>query len=158
MSLQGREHLDSRQRASRQRRDAKIGAACFRVDAEGVLRVLLITSNRGAWIIPKGTIEPGQSAEAAALQEAWEEAGVHGWIMGSTLGTWTYARADNPHDLVPVLPVWVDELAKNWPEDYKRQRRWCSLREALELVDDESLRRVIVTLARRAGTDGLRAA
>ncbi|MCE2925048.1 MAG: NUDIX hydrolase [Phycisphaeraceae bacterium] len=162
MHLHGRDHLDSRDRANRQRRQTKVGCACFRIDTQGVLRILLITSARGAWIIPKGTVEEGQSPEAAALQEAWEEAGVHGWIMGQTLGTWLYARADAHnnarHDAVPVLPVWIDELAKVWPEDHKRQRRWSSLREALELIQDEGLRRVLITLARRAGSGGLRAA
>jgi len=46
------------------------------------------------------------------------------------------------------VTVWVDELARVWPEDHRRQRRWASLREALELVDDESLRRLLGLLAK----------
>ncbi|MCU0688772.1 MAG: NUDIX hydrolase [Phycisphaerales bacterium] len=141
-------------------RHAKAGAACFRVDSEGVLRVLLITSTIGQWIIPKGTVEKHQSPQAAALQEAWEEAGVHGWVMGTSLGPWQYEHptVSGRVDHVEVLPVWVDELARTWPEDHKRQRRWATIREAMELIDDQSLRRVLVTLARRASAGHLRAA
>lgn len=137
---------------------AKAGAACFRIDSEGLFRVLLVTSSRGQWIIPKGTVEHGQSAEAAALQEAWEEAGVHGWVMGTSIATWQYVHASGESDLVTVLPVWIDELARAWPEDHKRQRRWATLREAMELIADEDLRRILTALARRAESGQLRAA
>lgn len=120
--------------------------------------MLLVTSSRGQWIIPKGTVEQGQSAEAAALQEAWEEAGVHGWVMGTPVATWEYIHASGESDLVTVLPVWIDELARAWPEDHKRQRRWATLREAMELITDGDLRRILTALARRAESGQLRAA
>ena len=42
-------------------------------------RVCLITSRNGKrWVIPKGWIEPGQTAGETALQEAYEEAGLVG--------------------------------------------------------------------------------
>ena len=38
-----------------------------------------ITSRNGKrWVIPKGWIDPGQTAGETALQEAWEEAGLTG--------------------------------------------------------------------------------
>jgi 8-oxo-dGTP pyrophosphatase MutT (NUDIX family) len=32
----------------------------------------------GTWVLPKGLIEPGETAEAAALREVWEETGARG--------------------------------------------------------------------------------
>ncbi len=146
---QGREP----QQASRWTSPADQAAAlCYRLDAAGVLRVLLVTSSRGRWILPKGQIEPGQNLATTALQEAWEEAGVHGYVTPhageETLGHWLRKRRDGTEISIGVVPVWVDELARVWPEDHRRQRRWASLREALELVDDESLRRLLGLLAK----------
>jgi 8-oxo-dGTP pyrophosphatase MutT (NUDIX family) len=127
-------------------------ALCHRVDHLGVLRVLLVTSSRGRWILPKGSVEPGQNLATTALQEAWEEAGVHGYVTANAgedcLGHWVRTRRDGTQTVIGVVPVWVDELARVWPEDHRRQRRWASLREALELVDDESLRRALIHLAK----------
>src|SRR5690349_4267028 len=43
------------------------------------LEILLITSKRrGNWIVPKGIIDPGETAIQSACKEAYEEAGVKG--------------------------------------------------------------------------------
>jgi 8-oxo-dGTP pyrophosphatase MutT (NUDIX family) len=44
----------------------------------GVPEYLLVRAKAppGAWVFPKGHIEPGESAEAAAIREVREEAGV----------------------------------------------------------------------------------
>jgi 8-oxo-dGTP pyrophosphatase MutT (NUDIX family) len=36
----------------------------------------------GVWALPKGNIDPGESAEATALREIEEETGVHGRSLG----------------------------------------------------------------------------
>ena len=56
-------------------------------------RVCLITSRNGKrWVIPKGWIEPGQTAGETALQEAWEEAGLAGAIEGEPIGSYLYEK------------------------------------------------------------------
>ena len=51
---------------------------------DGSVQVLLITakSRPKQWIIPKGHIEDGETAPAAALRESEEEAGVRGQVVG----------------------------------------------------------------------------
>ena len=44
------------------------------------IEVLLITTRKGRWIIPKGIIEPELSAAESAAKEALEEAGVKGEV------------------------------------------------------------------------------
>jgi 8-oxo-dGTP pyrophosphatase MutT (NUDIX family) len=52
------------------------GAIVFRTDDQG-LRFLIVRAkqNPADWIFPKGHIEPGESAAAAALREARERLG-----------------------------------------------------------------------------------
>ncbi|WP_243663517.1 NUDIX hydrolase [Rhodothermus marinus] len=50
----------------------------------GRIEVLLITSRTvGRWILPKGNVKRHQTPIEAALQEAYEEAGIRGRIDGA---------------------------------------------------------------------------
>ena len=62
--------------------EREAGAIVVRRDG-GSLRVLVVTAKRDAthWLFPKGHIEPGETAESAALREAEEEAGVRGRVV-----------------------------------------------------------------------------
>ena len=42
------------------------------------------------WGIPKGMVDPGDTHEETALNEAWEEAGLKGRLIGEALGTFEY--------------------------------------------------------------------
>jgi 8-oxo-dGTP pyrophosphatase MutT (NUDIX family) len=58
------------------------GAVVFRGNDDQV-RYLVVSSSDGAnWVLPKGHIDAGESAEIAALRELAEEAGVIGEIVG----------------------------------------------------------------------------
>jgi 8-oxo-dGTP pyrophosphatase MutT (NUDIX family) len=69
------------------------GVIAYRIQ-DGKVRVLLMTSrDTGRWIIPRGNIKPGVTPCRAAEQEAYEEAGVRGTILGSNpLGMYTYSK------------------------------------------------------------------
>jgi len=58
------------------------GAVVFRRSGRG-LRVLVVSSRHlpGRWLFPKGHIDKGEKAGAAALREAGEEAGVVGTVI-----------------------------------------------------------------------------
>lgn len=75
------------------RRDPLASAALIgRVDRRGRL----------LWSLPKGHIEPGESAEAAAIREVAEETGITGEVVG-TLGTidfWFVADGQRVHKTV----------------------------------------------------------
>ena len=61
---------------------------------KGEVEVMLISSlDTGRWIIPKGWPIEGKDAAGAALQEAWEEAGVRkGRVTGGALGSYAYDK------------------------------------------------------------------
>jgi 8-oxo-dGTP pyrophosphatase MutT (NUDIX family) len=46
-------------------------------ECDGIVEVAIVTSSSGVgWVLPKGMIDPGETAEEAALREVEEEAGV----------------------------------------------------------------------------------
>jgi 8-oxo-dGTP pyrophosphatase MutT (NUDIX family) len=106
-------------------------------------RLLLITSRkRKRWIVPKGIVEHWQTPEEAAREEAWEEAGVRGRIVGGAVGTYEYGKWGGKCR-VDVFLLRVEEILDEWPESDYRDRKWVDKDEALQLVDNLELRRLI---------------
>ena len=123
----------------------QVGALCVQQDSG---RVLLVTSRgTGRWIIPKGWPMDGRSAGGAALQEAWEEAGVRGPVDETPFGRYAYdkklTRGLSAPVEVQVHLIRVADLAKNFPERKQRQRRWFTPPEAAELVSEPGLAKLI---------------
>src|SRR5262249_54207523 len=97
-------------------------AACsFVIYQAGVLpargdHLCLITSRSGRrWGLPKGAVEHGETGPAAALREAWEEAGLQGQISGGAIGIYLY-RKDVRLCHVTLYPMEVVREATRWPE------------------------------------------
>jgi 8-oxo-dGTP pyrophosphatase MutT (NUDIX family) len=103
---------------------------------------LIRSSNGKRWVIPKGHIEPGQTAAATALREAWEEAGLVGTLVGPPVGSYVYEKGGARHK-VRVYQMTVTEMAKMWPERDRRPRRWFAPETALTLVEQPALRRLL---------------
>jgi 8-oxo-dGTP pyrophosphatase MutT (NUDIX family) len=109
---------------------------------DGKVRVLLMTSrDTGRWIIPRGNIKPGVTPCRAAEQEAYEEAGVRGIIIGSNpLGMYTYSKkrasGEARATTVEVYLLRVEERLKKWPERSERRLSWVSIKEAVRLVEE----------------------
>ncbi len=51
------------------------------------LRVVVMRSRYGTWVLPKGGIEEGETPEQAAAREVAEEVGLTGLELGPSLGT-----------------------------------------------------------------------
>ncbi|WP_307146621.1 NUDIX hydrolase [Rhizobium tibeticum] len=73
------------------------GAICYRRNKNGDLRILLVGSRRnGRWGVPKGHLDPGETTAAAALREAFEEAGVEGSVDPDVFGSFSYRKEVHP--------------------------------------------------------------
>jgi phosphohistidine phosphatase len=105
---------------------------------DGALEFLLITSQKGHWIFPKGIIDPGETPEETALKESFEEAGIGGKIAGPPVGFYTY-RKWGSECAVSVYLLEVDREDEVWPESGKRRRGWFRFEEALELLKGKVL-------------------
>jgi 8-oxo-dGTP pyrophosphatase MutT (NUDIX family) len=102
-------------------------------------RILLITNrSRKRWIVPKGIVEEWQSPQEAALEEAFEEAGIRGSLVGGAVGVYEYEKWDSTCR-VEVFLMRVEEVLTNWPEAGFRERIWVGVEEALELVESEEI-------------------
>lgn len=114
----------------------------FRVE-NGKPTVLLITTRRNKkWIVPKGLIEEWQSPRDAALEEAYEEAGVRGELVGDPVGFFEYEKWGGICH-VEVFLMRVAEIFSDWPEADIRDRMWVSAEEAVKIVENADLRRLI---------------
>ncbi len=112
------------------------------------MRVLLVTSRgTGRWVIPKGNVAAGVLPHNAAASEAEEEAGVVGAACPTPIGSYRYRkRRSNGASLmadVEVFPLAVTAELKRWKEQGQRERRWFTLAEAADLVDEPDLRELI---------------
>ena len=111
------------------------------------LRVLVIgSSKRKHFVVPKGIHEPGFSAQDSAAKESLEEAGVMGPVSEGTIGSYTYPKW-GAECTVTVYAQQVDEILPEpqWQERH-RGRQWMAPKEAAALVKQSELGEMIKRL------------
>ena len=99
---------------------------------------LITTSSGGRWTVPKGVIERGHTGRETALNEAREEAGLHGDIIGEPIGHYSLHKW-NTRFTVEVYVMKVTQEDDEWEEQSFRQRRWSLGIDAAGLVGNRSL-------------------
>jgi 8-oxo-dGTP pyrophosphatase MutT (NUDIX family) len=112
---------------------------------------LIRRRDAGAWSIPKGFIESGDSHEETALNEAWEEAGIRGQLVGEAIGTYEYAKLGTRLTVAVYVMRVVEELAV-WPEMRLRQRKWAPIGEAASMLTRHPVRPLLDHVSVRLGT------
>lgn len=126
----------------------QVAALCYRNTPAGK-EVLLITSrDTGRWIVPKGWPIDGFDGPGAALQEAWEEAGVKDAdIQSEPVGVYGYDKNLGDGLTTPVMAtVYLTEignLADTYPESEMRQRQWFTPDAAAQLVQEPELKAIL---------------
>ena len=112
----------------------------------GELELLLITSiKKQKWIFPKGYIEFNLSAFESAKKEAYEEAGVIGENETLELGAFELKKK-NEISLIKVFSMEVTKELKDYPEKNLRKRKWFSLSEANETIENVEIKNFISKL------------
>ena len=98
------------------------------------LEVCLIRGKESmTWGIPKGLVDPGDTLEHTALNEALEEAGLEGRLLGDAIGTYEYWKW-NTTLVVAVYVMEVLDQHAEWQEAGIRERRWPPFDEAASLL------------------------
>ena len=132
-------------------RAEQVAAICTR-KKDGKRQVLLITSRETRrWVIPKGWPMTGLSDGEAAMQEAWEEAGVaNADLVKKPIGKFGYRKTLEKGHHVPVkvtvYRVKVRETVKKFPEHHQRKRKWVSPKRAASLVREPGLKKMLINL------------
>ncbi len=121
------------------------GALVFRQTDHGLLFLIVSSSDRTSWVLPKGHIEPNESPEEAALRELQEEAGVVGQILDQL--SLREFRVVNEKVLVQYF---LAKEAGHCKAGESRIIRWETESSGLELLTFEESRKVLEEGARRA--------
>jgi 8-oxo-dGTP pyrophosphatase MutT (NUDIX family) len=118
-------------------RVSQAGAIALREEGDRTT-VLLVRSKKdpAVWVFPKGHIDDGESAEAAATRETWEEAGVSG-ELGARVGA--PLEFDSGGEPVSVQ-YFVLRARDEQPSPERRDKLWLAIDEALATLAFESAR------------------
>ena len=132
------------------RRLLQSGTIPYRERPSGV-EFLLVTSQRGNWIFPKGIVEPNESPEDTAVKETREEAGVSGMLVSGPLGSYDDFKWRTECTVQLYLLRYLEDV--HWEEGDLRERRWCGYEEAMRLIKKDELRDLLVKAQRRIESD-----
>lgn len=135
-------------------REPTSGGIVFRLTADKKdIEVLLIQDSKGRWTIPKGHIEPGETAKMTARREIEEETGLKNFNVLAWLGKihFKYRRADKlvlmttQIYLVQALDAREELLGEKW----MRGIRWFPFAEALDLIEYEDIEKLMLIAKRK---------
>lgn len=120
------------------------------------LEILLITSiKKKKWIIPKGYVEFGLTPFESAKKEAYEEAGIIGFIETEEIGEFISEKNDNSK-IVKVFLMKVLNQMDDYPEKNLRKRKWFKIDDAIIIVENESIKKILLKLKDRFNTSSVR--
>lgn len=110
-------------------------ALIARLDRRGLLR----------WSLPKGHIEPGETAEQAAEREVREETGIAGHVLGAlgTIDFWFVADDQRIHKTVHHFLLEADSGTLSDADVEVDEVAWVPLAEVAERLAYEDERRLI---------------
>ena len=134
----------------------QFAALPYRHSEDGKPLVMLLTSREtGRWVIPKGWPMGHRKPREVAAQEAFEEAGARGTIIGKhPIGHYRYDKQLSPGRSVLcevlVYLLRVEQQLDDWPEKGQRERRWFEPSQASELVREGGLAEILRALDGRA--------
>ncbi|WP_173932968.1 NUDIX hydrolase [Chelativorans sp. Marseille-P2723] len=132
------------------------GTLPWRVNRHGDIEILLITSRQHKrWIVPKGWLVSGRSQFLSAALEAFQEAGVIGEVYPHPIGDYKYTKAWDDGTFqnrrVTLFSLHVRGTLINWPERADRKRRWVTFEEALQLIAEPDLVRLLQKIRSNTG-------
>lgn len=122
------------------------GGVIYRV-SDGQIDVVLIATDRGGrWGLPKGHVNRGETAEAAASREISEETGLNGTVVRhlATIEYWFRAGSARIHKYVDLFLLRYDSGEPVPQLGEVDDARWFALDEALRLVSFAQERDVLL--------------
>lgn len=130
-------------------REPTSGGIIFRLTHDKKdIEVLLIQDSKERWTIPKGHIEPGETAKVTARREIEEETGLKNFNVLSWLGKihFKYRRADKLVLMTTqiYLVQALDEHETPMGEKWMKGIKWFSFADALEAIEYEDIEKLML--------------
>ncbi|MEW7985238.1 MAG: histidine phosphatase family protein [Candidatus Thiodiazotropha sp.] len=118
----------------------------YRIEGGEVEILVVMSSKRKHWVLPKGISEPALSLQDSAAKEALEEAGVEGEVAEEPIGAYSYEKW-GAECTVSVYPMQVTrELSEDEWEEHHRGREWLAPKQAMKRVKQAELKPMIQAL------------
>ena len=135
-------------------REPTSGGIVFRLTKDKKdIEILLIQDSKGRWTIPKGHIEPGETAKMTARREIEEETGLKNFDVLVWLGKihFKYRRTDKLVLMTTQIYLVQALDAREMPtgEKWMRGIRWFPFAEALDLIEYEDIEKLMLIAKKR---------
>jgi phosphohistidine phosphatase len=116
-------------------------------DKGGVEFMVIGSSKKRHWVVPKGIKDPGLTPQESAAKEAWEEAGIRGEVSEQPLGHYTVEKW-GAQCSVAVYAMRITEVVDEdkWQENHRVRQRLTAKKAAATLKQPE-LRSMLLALA-----------
>lgn len=140
-------------------REPTAGGIVFRHDEKGSVEILLIQDAKDRWTIPKGHIEPGETAVATARREIGEEAGLNNVEMLGWLGKihFRYRRLDKL--VLMTTQIYLVKARGDTnaiqKEEWMNGIKWFKFHDALEEIEYEDIGKLMLLAMKRIRQEGL---
>jgi len=130
-------------------REPTAGGIVFRMTPdERDIEILLIQDSKNRWTIPKGHVEPGETAKQTAIREIGEESGLKNVKVLAWLGKihFKYRRLDKLVLMTTqvYLVQSVDKKEHPTKEKWMNGIRWFSFSEALDAIEYADIEKLML--------------
>ena len=130
-------------------REPTSGGIVFRLTEDKKnIEILLIQDSKGRWTIPKGHIEPGETAKVTARREIEEETGLRNFSVLTWLGKihFKYRRADKLVLMTTQIYLVQALDAREMPtgEKWMKGIAWFPFTKALDLIEYEDIEKLML--------------
>jgi diadenosine hexaphosphate hydrolase (ATP-forming) len=135
-------------------REPTSGGIIFRLTKDKKdIEILLIQDSKGRWTIPKGHIEPGETAKMTARREIEEETGLKNVNILTWLGKihFKYRRADKlvlmttQIYLVEAMDTHETPIGEKWMKGIQ----WFPFADALDLIEYDDIEKLMLIAKKR---------
>ena len=130
-------------------REPTAGGVIYRMTKDQKdIEILLIQDSKNRWTIPKGHIEPGETAKETAIREIGEETGLHHISVLCWLGkiNFKYRRIDKlvlmSTQIYLVRSLDSHEVAQK--EKWMNGIKWFSFTEALDAIEYKDIEKLML--------------
>ncbi|AHB42774.1 NUDIX hydrolase [Candidatus Saccharibacteria bacterium RAAC3_TM7_1] len=140
-------------------REPTAGGVVYRRNKQGEIEILLIQDAKDRWTIPKGHIEPGETAQETAKREIGEEAGLTEVEVLGWLGKihFRYRRIDKL--VLMTTQIYLVKAMGNTnaikKEEWMNGIKWFSFSDALDAIEYEDIGKLMLLGMKRIRQENL---